>query len=260
MKLNEDKCHFIINTNSNEHLWLKIGETRVWESLEEKLLGGIIDKNLNFTAHVSNLCRKVGQKVSALARVSKLLPFHKNRLLFKTFIESQLSYCPLIWMFCSRKLNRRINHIHERALRLVYNDYTTEFNELLRKDNSVSIHHRNIQYLAIEMFKVANNISPPFMKEIFGDLLVKSTRSGTTFPRHKVSKVYKGENSLRCLGPVIWNTLLPIKIKSCNSLDEFKQLIKSWVPYDCPCRLCKDFVPSLGFTSIASWYLQFPPS
>ena len=90
----------------------------------------------------------------------KILSFDKKRLLLKSFIESQFSYCPLIWMFCSREMNRRINHIHERALRLVYDDYITSFEDLLIRDKSVSIHHRNIQTVAIEMFKVKNNLCP----------------------------------------------------------------------------------------------------
>ena len=72
----------------------------------------------------------------------------------KSFIESQFSYCPLIWMFCSRGMNRKINHIHERAFRLVYQDYTITCEELLIRDKTVCIHHRNIQKVAIEMFKV----------------------------------------------------------------------------------------------------------
>ena len=164
MKLNEDKCHFIIAANTNEHLWINIGNEMIWESKAEKLLGITIDKNLNFTNHLTILCNKISQKVSALVRIVKLLPFHKKRILLKTFIESQFSYCPLIWMFCSRQMNKRINHIHERALRIVYNDYTTSFDNLLKKDKSVTIHHRNIQYLAIEMFKVNNNISPQLVK------------------------------------------------------------------------------------------------
>ena len=251
MKLNQDKCHFLIKANTHEHLWLKVGDSMIWESSKEKLLGITIDKNLNFNAHLSNLCKKVGQKVSALARVSKLLPFHRKRLLLRTFIESQFSYCPLIWMFCSRKLNRRINYIHERALRLVYNDYTASFNDLLRRDKSVCIHHRNIQYLAIEMFKVMNNLAPPFMKEIFGEREASSTRSGKTFVRPKVSTVYKGQNSLRNFGPVVWN-MLPNRLKLCTNVVEFKHSIKSWVPKNCLCRLCKDYIPGLGFTPITS--------
>ena len=75
-----------------------------------KLLGLIIDKNLNFNEHLSIVCKKVSGKVTALARMVKLIPFYKKRLLMKSFIESQFSYCPLIWMFCSRKMNMKINH------------------------------------------------------------------------------------------------------------------------------------------------------
>ena len=67
----------------------------------------------------------------------------------KAFIESQFAYCPLVCMFCSRSSNNRINHLHERALRIVYNDPSSRFEDLLVKDNSVSIHHRNIRLLAI---------------------------------------------------------------------------------------------------------------
>ena len=66
-------------------------------------------------------------------------------------------YCPLIWMNHSRTLNKRINGLHKRALSLVYNDFSSSFSELLEKDKSVTIHHRNLQTLAYEIFKVKNN-------------------------------------------------------------------------------------------------------
>ena len=130
MKLNHKKCHFLISGNVNEYLWIKVNDELIWQSAEEKLLGVTIDKNLNFNSHLANLCKKVGQKVTALARIVNLLPFHKRRIILKTFIESQFSYCPLVWMFCSREMNMKINHIHESALRLVYFDYKSSFEEL----------------------------------------------------------------------------------------------------------------------------------
>ena len=109
MKLNQDKCHFLLVGHTPERLWVKVGENIIWESDEEKLLGLIIDKNLNFSEHISTICKKVSAKVTALARMVKIIPLEKKRVLMKAFIESQFSYCPLIWMFCSRKLNKKIN-------------------------------------------------------------------------------------------------------------------------------------------------------
>ena len=83
------------------------------------------------------------------------------------FFNSQFNYCPVIWKFRSRTLNNKINRLPERCLRIMYNDKTYSFNELLEKDNSVSLNYRNIQALAMEMYKVANGMSPVIMNEIF---------------------------------------------------------------------------------------------
>ena len=85
------------------------------------------------------------------------------------------------------------------------------------------------------------------MKEIFGETMESSTRSGDTFSRPKVNTVYKGENSLRIFGPLVWNKMLPDKYKICSTITEFKNSVKSWKPENCPCRLCKDYIPGLGF-------------
>ena len=87
----------------------------------------------------------------------------KLRVIMKAFIESQFGYAPLIWMFHSRTLNNRINHLQERALRLVYKDSNATFQELLDKDKTVTTHHKNLQKLAIEMYKVKNGVSPHIM-------------------------------------------------------------------------------------------------
>ena len=84
----------------------------------------------------------------------------------KVFVESK--YCPLTWMFHSRKCNNKINNLNERALRIVYEDYTSSFNELFDRDGSFSVHHNNIQTLAIELHKVMHNLSEGIIfNEIF---------------------------------------------------------------------------------------------
>ena len=79
----------------------------------------------------------------------------------KAFITPQFNSCALIWMFHNRQLNNRINKIQEIALRLVYKD------DLLKVDNSVTIHQRNLQILATEMFKVKNSLTLKILTEIF---------------------------------------------------------------------------------------------
>ena len=85
----------------------------------------------------------------------------------KAFIESQFSYCPLIWMFHSRGVNNKINHLHERSLQIVYKDNISSFEDLLKKDRSFTIHQMNIQSLATELFKVKGNLLKNIMYDIF---------------------------------------------------------------------------------------------
>ena len=80
---------------------------------------------------------------------------------------SQINYCPLVWMCHSRALNDEINNIHKIALRIVYQEKKPNLQDLLQKDKSVSIHMKNLQYLATEIYKVKNCLSPEIMKEVF---------------------------------------------------------------------------------------------
>ena len=96
--------------------------------------------------------------------MGNFMSLNQRRTLMKTFIESQFGYCPLIWIFHSRIVNKKINHLHERALRIAYKDYISSFEDLLKRGKSVTIHHRNIQSLAIELFKVLQNLSNAMLK------------------------------------------------------------------------------------------------
>ena len=84
------------------------------------------------------------------------------------FITSQFSYWPLVWMSHSRTMNNRINKIHEKTLRLVYKDEKNlSLDDLLKKDKSVSIHQRNLQILATEIYKARNDLRPEIMRDVF---------------------------------------------------------------------------------------------
>ena len=131
------------------------------------------------------------------------------------------------------------------------------------------------------MFKAKNHLSPSFMNEMFEQNKGPSTRMGTIFVRLKVNSVYKRDNSLHTfvrpkvnsvykrdnslhtfVRPkvnsvykrdnslhtfVVWNSILPERLKVCSSLSEFKNALKSWIPENYTCRLCKHYVQGLGF-------------
>ena len=102
-----------------------------------------------------------------MSRITPHMDFNKTRLTVNAFFMAQLNYCPLIWVFHNRTYHNKINRLHERCLRLIYNDKRSSFEDLLEKGNSVSIHHQNLQALAIEMFKVHTKASPEIMQEVF---------------------------------------------------------------------------------------------
>ena len=106
--------------------------------------------------NINTICQKANRKLNALARITPYMTVTKRRILMNA-----------IWMFHSRNLNNEINRLHERCLRVIYNVKTSSFEQLLEKDSSVSIQHRNIQTFATEMYKVTNRLSPEIMNEIF---------------------------------------------------------------------------------------------
>ena len=151
LKANPGKYHVLSETSETQFI---VKNVPISSSCCEKLSGIKVDYKLSFEPRVESLCKKASQKLNALTRMASSLKFKQRKLLLNAFITSQFSYAPVVWMFRSRNLNNRISHIHERVMRLVYKDFTSSFDKLLFKGNSFRIHHRNLQKLAIEIFKV----------------------------------------------------------------------------------------------------------
>ena len=183
----------------------------------------------------------------ALARISTYMEKPQLELTITTFIMSHFSYCPLVWMFHDRASNNKINKIHERALRIIHKDSTSNFQELLNKSNSVSVHQRNLQLLLTEIYKTVHNLNPTFMTQVFEKKDVSyNLRESNSLTLPKANTTLYGIDTVRYIGKKLWQ-VLPTEIKESKSLEVFKQEIKLIKNFDCSCRLCKNFVPSLGF-------------
>ena len=215
-------------------------------------MGINIDSKLTFEDHINRICKKASAKLNALGRISYYMDPLKRRLLVNAFFTSQFNYCPLTWMFHSRKLNNKINRLHERCLRLIYSDRGSSYEELLDKDNSEPIRQKNLQKLAIEVFKTYTGMAPQIMNEVFpGNFTLNyNLRRHPEFASRAINTVHYGSESLSFLGPKIWE-MLPVDLKNSDSLDSFKSGIKNWRPQECPCRLCKRYIHQVGFTQIS---------
>ena len=150
-------------------------------------------------------------------------------------------------MFYDRTTNHRINHAHERTLRISYKDHTNDFGYLLEQGNSVPIHVRNLQLLMMEIFKTKSHLYPPFMKDIFQERNVNyNLRHGNDAQLLKVQSTSFGIETINYLGSRLWQ-LLPQEIKQPNTFFIFKKRIKCWKGGECNCRLCKTDIPQVGF-------------
>ena len=131
--------------------------------------------------------------------------------------------------------------------RIVCKDYKSSFAELLSEDKSFTVHHKNVQKLAIEMYKVKNELCPKIMLDLFEEVTHPyNPRNGLICGFYKIKNICYGTESVTYRGPKIWS-VIPDEIRESASLKTFRQKIKSWKPNSCPCRICKKF----GFVNLS---------
>ena len=242
---NDDKNKLLV-TNSNP-VSAKVGNEVIKSSKSVKLLGITLDSKLTFKDHVTKMCKKISNKIHALGWVAKYMDSKNIKLIVQTFIENEFYYCPLIWMMHNRTLNNKINKLHERALRIALDDDISSYSDLLVKSESYTIHERNLQKLATLMYKVKNNLSPKIVSNIFSKFSAPFVfRKEKVWETGNVRTTLYGTETISYRGPQIWK-YMPNDIKNSKTLTEFKNKIKIWKPADCTCRLCKKFIPSLGY-------------
>ena len=156
-----------------------------------------------------------------------------------------LTYCHTVWHFCRASDTRKLERIQERALRAVYCDNVSLYEELLQRASLPTLHTRRLQDIAIMMFKVKNGLVPPYITDLF---VVSGTHynlrnSDFIIPRFR--RVAYGKHSLSYLGPVLWSKLKK-SIRLSHSLEFFKKRLKqvnfnSLLGIECKdCFLCNN--------------------
>ena len=175
-------------------------------------------------------------QLHAIGRIQKYMSFNEKEVLLYSFVLSNFNYCPLVWHFCSSKLLKKIEKIQERALRILYNDSTSDYNRLLNKSSKASMEVKRLRILALEIFKTLNHLNPEYMKEIFYKTTNLTHRPFNIKVNQNNTTKYDNK-SLRSLRPHIWNSH-PKQIKKETGYNKFKNYIDKWFGTKCKCNLC----------------------
>jgi hypothetical protein len=240
MIVNPDKFQStIFDKNAGDEITYTLNfDNKIVQTSPEAILLGIeIDKKFNFNKHIHELTKRASGQLNFLSRQQKFLTQDAKKVAIESFILANFNYCPLAWHFCSSESLKKLEKIQERALRLLHNDYESDYETLLSRSNKSTLQIRRIKLLATEIFKTINELNPPYMKEIFQLNTRKNADSKKLVAQSQKSMKY-GSYSLRSLGPRIWNEL-PTSVRNSNSISSFKELIKSWAGPTCRCSSCK---------------------
>ena len=196
-KLNKEKGDKMLNINN-----LDIANSELI-----KLLGVHIDDNLNFTEHISKLYTKTSQKVGVLSHLWKLIHCKAKLLLCKSFILPYLTYCHLTWHFCKSSDKRKLEWIHERAVRLIYKSHSDTYEELSWLADMPSLYNRQLQDITALMYKVKHGLVPDCISNIF--VCKSSTHSlrNSDFILPCFRTTHYSKHSVRYLRPFLWSKL-----------------------------------------------------
>ena len=202
---------------------------------EVKLLGVTFVFMLNFNIHIANICKKAARQLNVMKRIGK----HLNKLgrltMYNSFIMSNLNYCPLTWHFTGETNTRKIEKLQERALRFIYDDYSSSYYVLLLYSGPPSLKVRRMRTVA---FKILNKQGPSYLHDL---VTTKDSKYNFRYtncvelPRPRTERY--GKNSFRYSAAKVWNSL-PDTFRQCSSYNQFKSLIDNLNEPQCYCSAC----------------------
>jgi len=237
MKANPDKYQCIVfGSKQDKPTSFTVKGMDIKCSKEVNLLGIHIDAGLTFKKQIMIICKKAGKQTSAIMRLSTVISIKVKLAMYRTFILSNFNYCPVMWMFCGQGNLKKMEAIQLKALRFVFYDFNSSYEELLVKSGQPSIAIHLIQSLAIEVYKCLNNIAPKYLCTLLTKHNIPyELRDNNILTLKRFKTVTYGKKSFVYLGSKLWNSLPP-QIKNAISLDDFKDRLKTW---DGPCDCSK---------------------
>ena len=239
MVVNAKKFQFmILGTKRKTNICLNINGHICYSKTSILLLGIHIDWKLSFNGHVKMLCSRASSKTKQLFRLRNKLNYSQKLILYHSYIMSAFSYCPVIWMFCGKTMNAKINRVHKRSLQALYNDFDSSYEELLKMSNQTTVHEINKRRLLIEVYRCLHKESPSFLRDLFVRTEIRyNLRKNKVLTLPKASTSSWGLHSVSYQGTRSWNSLPDDVKNSTHILDSKENLRKNKIVH-CSCKLC----------------------
>ena len=150
----------LISKQKDANINIDIDGNKVSYYQNIKLLGVNIDSQLTFNDHISEICKKVSQRVGVMTRLRNLIPTTAKLQLYKAAVLPYLTYCSIAWHFCRGSDARRVERVQERGLRAVFCDWNANYKQLLELANLPTLMNCRLHDIAIIMYKVKFKLQP----------------------------------------------------------------------------------------------------
>ena len=232
MQANPDKFQLmVLSSNGLKQISINIDDNVCIKSEPfVKILGILIDENLKFNEHVSSSCKKAARQLNALARIAKYLDFKSRKLIYNSFIRSNFTYCPIVWHFCGKENNNKLEKVQERALRILYDDRSSPYSDLLDRAGTTTVLISRLKCMALEVFKCVNGSNTPSLNKLFE---VKDTdysfRDAVKLIQPRRNSVNNGLRSFSYVGSKLWNDLPRYMKESLHDdIQCFKSCLNNW--------------------------------
>ena len=174
----------------------------------------------------------------SLQRIAKYLSQRTKNVVFNSFIMSNFSYRPLVWHICSVKNTKTVEKIQERGLRIVWNDYQSDYKTLSEISGRELMYISRLKKPACFVYKCFNNTGPGLTNDLFNKKEIKyDLRDGSRVEQPLCSMTRSGLNSIAYQGASLWNSL-PHDLKDCIDFKSFQSMIQSWNGPVCLCGFC----------------------
>ena len=198
---------------------------KIQQAQEIKLLGVMLDVNLQFSEHIKQIWTKTSRRIGVLSTLRNLIPTTARLTIYKTADMPHFTYSSLILHFCKASDGRNLERINERGLQTVYNDWSTSYNDLLSRAKTTKLYNRKLQDIAIFMFKIKHSMLPSSVTELFNTSHSNYNLRNAGFRQECFNTTKYSKHSLRHFGPLLWSKIRR-EPRSVPTLSNFKKDIR----------------------------------